>query len=456
MQSHNSQTQRTRGVAARPHTKRGFTVAAAAVLSLSLFALAGCSNSDSSSSDTTTTVAITTTVKVGALLDLTGDGKTLGLASQSVLEAGVESAAAEGVKIELDVRDTGGDPETALKELTSLNEAGVTSVIGPQTSSEAKNILPYADANGMILISQGSTASTLAVPTDSLFRMVPTDKVDGVASGDLITYFGPVTLITANRDDAGNNGLVSTVSANVTAGGNTVIAGPVYAPEDTDFAGVAQKIADAVAQADSSGGVGKAVYLAGYGEVAQILAEASGIAALQGIPFYGGDGSAQSTDLTDNASGAAFAAGSADGFASPLPVIGDDAATPPEALIKADPEPDPLAYGAYDALMILTAVFAKDGADLKGADLRTAFMTAAEGFKGVTGVVTLDASGDRATMPYAYWGICPVDKAFEWKVLGGWVPPAPTEPATATTPGTITLDDDMLCGKGSDSEAATP
>ena len=177
MQSQTPHTQPLGGLATGRHTKRGFTVAAAAVLSLSLIGLAGCSKSDSSSSDSTTTpVAITTTVKVGALLDLTGDGKTLGLASQSVLEAGVESAAAEGVKIELDVRDTGGDPETALKELTSLNEAGVTSVIGPQTSSEAKNILPYADANGMILISQGSTASTLAVPTDSLFRMVPTDN----------------------------------------------------------------------------------------------------------------------------------------------------------------------------------------------------------------------------------------------------------------------------------------
>ena len=434
--------------------RRRVTLSAGVLLSLSLFAFAGCSESEDSSSDsTTTTVAITTTAKVGALLDLTGDGQTLGLASQSVLEAGVQSAAEQGVKIELDVRDTGGDPETALKELTSLNESGVTSVIGPQTSSEAKNILPYADANGMILISQGSTASTLAVPTDSLFRMVPTDKVEGVASGDLITYFGPVTLITANRDDAGNNGLVSTVSADVAAGGNAVIAGPVYAPEDTDFAGVAQKIADAVAQADSSGGaIGRAVYLAGYGEVAQILAEASGIAALQGIPFYGGDGSAQSTDLTDNAAGAAFAAGSALGFASPLPVIGDDAATPPEALLKADPEPDPLAYGAYDALMILTAVFAKDGANLKGADMRTAFMTAAEGFKGVTGVVTLDASGDRATMPYAFWGICFTDKGFDWTVLGGWVPPAPTEPATATTPGNITIDDPKRPCKRTDSE----
>jgi branched-chain amino acid transport system substrate-binding protein len=436
--------------------RRRITLSAGVLLSLSLFAFAGCSESEDSSSDsTTTTVAITTTVKVGALLDLTGDGQTLGLASQSVLEAGVQSAAEQGVKIELDVRDTGGDPETALKELTSLNEAGVTSVIGPQTSSEAKNILPYADANGMILISQGSTASTLAVPTDSLFRMVPTDKVEGVASGDLITYFGPVTLITANRDDAGNNGLVSTVSADVAAGGGSVVAGPVYAPEDTDFASVAQKIGEAVASADSS--VQKAVYLAGYGEVAQILAEASGIASLQGIPFFGGDGSAQSTEVTENATGAAFAAGPADGFASPLPVIGDDAATPPEVLVKADPEPDPLAYGAYDALMILTSVFAKDGANLKGADLRTAFMTAAEGFKGVTGVVTLDASGDRATMPYAYWGVCKVDEAFEWKVLGSWVPPAPTEPATITKPGTITLDDEVYrCTKASDGGAKAP
>ncbi|MEX0767522.1 MAG: ABC transporter substrate-binding protein, partial [Microthrixaceae bacterium] len=195
-------------VASRPATTSRIVLAAGILLSISLFALAGCSSSDSNSAEsTTTTAAITATVKVGALLDLTGEGKTLGLASQSVLKAGVQSAAEQGVKIELDVRDTGGDPETALKELTSLNEAGVTSVIGPQTSSEAKNILPYADENGIILISQGSTASTLATPTDSLFRMVPTDKVEGVASGDLITNEGPVTLITAHREDAGNIGL---------------------------------------------------------------------------------------------------------------------------------------------------------------------------------------------------------------------------------------------------------
>jgi len=448
--------QRNKAASAKPATsanKSRFNLAAGVLLSLSLFALAGCSSSDSNSAEsTTTTAAITATVKVGALLDLTGDGKTLGLASQSVLKAGVQSAAAQGVKIELDVRDTGGDPATALKELTSLNEAGVTSVIGPQTSSEAKNILPYADANGIILISQGSTASTLATPSDSLFRMVPTDKVEGVASGDLIANAGPVTLVTAHREDAGNNGLVSTVGTNVAAGGGTVIAGPVYGPEDTDFAAVAQKIADAVATADS--GATKAVYLAGYGEVAQILAEASGIESLQNIPFYGGDGSAQSTDLTENATAATFAAGSADGYASPLPVIGDDAQTPPEVLVKADPEPDPLAYGAYDALMILTKVFAKDGASIKGADMRAAFMSAAEGYKGVTGVVTLDATGDRATMPYAYWGICQVDKAFEWKVLGGWVPPAPTEPPTTTTPGTITWDGCTTGGVGADGAAA--
>ena len=94
-------------------------------------------------------------------------------------------AKAQGVDVTLDVRDTGGDPATALKEIQSLREAGIATVIGPQTSSEAKEVLSFADEQGMLVVSQSSTASTLAIPGDALFRMIPTDQVEGVASGDL-------------------------------------------------------------------------------------------------------------------------------------------------------------------------------------------------------------------------------------------------------------------------------
>ncbi len=387
---------------------------------------AGCGTDDSGSSSTTAAApggSPRGAVTIGALLDLTGDGSTLGNASKVALEAAVDQVASQGVEVTLDVRDTGGDPATALKEIQSLREAGVTTVIGPQTSSEAEEVLSFADEQGMLVISQGSTASTLAIPDDALYRMVPTDQVEGVASGDLIMVNpGPRKVVLAHRDDAGNAGLSNAVSATVTARGGSVVPGTVvYPTEGADYAAVAQQIADAVAGADGEEEV--VVYLAGFAEVSDILAAASTIEGLSNTPFYGGDGSARAESLISDTAAAAFAAGPALGYPSPLPTISGDAAPAPEALRAASADPDPLAYAAFDALVIVVAALQKERLDASGAQLRQAFAAAASGHQGISGPVELDPAGDRATMPFAFWGVCDVDGTFEWRDLGDWVPP---------------------------------
>ncbi|MBM3662205.1 MAG: amino acid ABC transporter substrate-binding protein [Actinobacteria bacterium] len=395
--------------------------------SLAVVALGACGGSDEKSTETLapTTAGPTGSVTIGALLDLTGPGSTLGTQSRAALESALVEASSRGVSVTLDVRDTGSDPATALKEIQGLHELGITTVIGPQTSSEAREVLDFANQNGMLVISQGSTASTLAFPGDALYRLVPTDQVEGVASGDLITVNpGPRRVVVAHRDDAGNAGLASAVSATVTARGSTVVEGPVYPADDADYAEVAREIADAVG---SGGEEETVVYLAGFEEVADILAASSTIQTLENVPFYGGDGSAKSAAIIENVEAAKFAAGSALGYPSPLPTISGDATAPPEPLTKAVPDADPLAFAAYDALVIVLTALQEAGFAATGTELRNAFAAAANGFDGVSGAVQLDSAGDRSTMPFAYWGVCDVDGTYEWRELGDWVPP--------TTPG---------------------
>ena len=57
------------------------------------------------------------------------------------------------LKVELEIRDTGSNPVTALAELENLKNAGITTVIGPMISEEALAVLHYANANGMLLLS---------------------------------------------------------------------------------------------------------------------------------------------------------------------------------------------------------------------------------------------------------------------------------------------------------------
>ena len=110
-----------------------------------------------------------------------------------------------------DVAAMGAEP------IAALAAKGIHAIIGAQASSEAQAILPLANAAGILLVSQGSTASSLAIPNDALHRMVPTDKVESRATVDLMAKQSRNYLVTVGRADTGNQGLITSVTAGVPA-----------------------------------------------------------------------------------------------------------------------------------------------------------------------------------------------------------------------------------------------
>ena len=62
--------------------------------------------------------------------------------------------------------------------------------------------------------------------------------------------------------------------------------------------------------------------------------------------------------------------------------------------------------------------------------LQSAFTTAADGYRGVTGTIELDAAGDRTTSPYAFWSICASGSSGTSNGPPKWVRTGPWQPAT--------------------------
>src|ERR1051326_1315479 len=185
-----------------------------------------------------------TTIRIGALLSITGGGATLGNASVVALDLAAADINAEMQALRLPYRvetfaeDTAQVPENALTKLKALAASNVGYVIGPQTSAEAAAVRDFANANNIVLVSQGSTASSLALPNDTLFRLAPNDKLEGAAIAALMRADGIDTLVAVWRDDPGNLGLASSTTNAFLALGGTVVNGIQYPTATTNFAPV--------------------------------------------------------------------------------------------------------------------------------------------------------------------------------------------------------------------------
>jgi branched-chain amino acid transport system substrate-binding protein len=386
------------------------------------------------------------TVHIGALLSLTGGGSSLGNTSKVALTIGVQRwnaqpASARGnTKLVLDVVNTDLDPARALTGLEQLAAKGAKVVIGPQSSSEVAKIKDRAAQLGVLVVSQGSTASSLAIPGDNVFRFVPTDHVEGQAITDLMVKDGAQQIVPMWRDDAGNQGLSDTVRSEGPAQGATVTAGVRYEPDTTDFTTalgtLTTQVNDAVATVGNDHVV---VYLAGFEEVAQVLAAAKNNPALAAVAWYGGDGAAQAKQLLTNQDSAAFAI-KVHGYPSPLVALPTDRSAKDAALIKlitkrAKAPADAFTLAAYDALNVAAKAVVAAGTAPDNAALQAAFTAAADGYDGVTGTIELDAAGDRASAPYAFWSICATGAAGtpKWVRTGSWAPPTASAAAKLTT-----------------------
>src|SRR6266487_978299 len=252
--------------------------------------------------------------KIGVLVSLTGSWSSLGKNTVAALEIAadqIKTATQGRQRFQLFVRDTQLDPSRALEAIKNLDQLGVKIVIGPQSSSEVAMIKPYADAHNILVISQGSTASSLAIAGDNIFRFCPNDTREAAAIVALMWHDGIRNIVPLWRNDAGNNGLHDSVKAQFQALGGTVALGFRYEPTTTDFSAATTSIASQIIGLIAGGADSFtiAVYLAAFDEVVDVFHAAQANATLSTTVWYGSDGVAVSAALTGDMPAAAFAAG---------------------------------------------------------------------------------------------------------------------------------------------------
>lgn len=364
-------------------------------------------------------------LRIGALLSITGNWNTLGRASQAAIEIARDDVNAyleehgSSTRVTIEVADTQLSPTLAVTKMTDLAANGATVFIGPQSSAEVAAVKPAADAEGLLVVSQGSTASSLSLADDYIFRLVPDDVREAAALVALLEDDGIKALVPVARDDAGNGGLYTSTRTAFSGAGGSLSAGVRYGTDVTDFTTTIATIRAQVETLRATHADAEvAIYLAAFDEAADILAAAKDDSVLSTVKWYGSDGVVQSAALTANANAAAFA--STAGYPNPIFGLDDDAEAtwgPVAARIKARSgvDADAFALSAYDAVWLAALAHERDGATASAAAYRTAFTQTAETYSGVTGSTKLDAAGDRDAGNFDFWSIVATGVTFEWK-----------------------------------------
>lgn len=391
---------------------------------LFLFFVFGCDTNETDSPKSITTYPI------AGLFSLTGTWSSLGLTSEEVLTIAVDDVNTylEGrgslVRFSTTVYDTKLD--TALAK--TYFQSAITTlesqfIIGPQSSAEVGALVGLANESNTLLISQGSTASSLAIPNDAVFRFCPGDGPEGEAISRTAYQSGKRMLITLSRNDAGNLGLQTSVGINFGAlGGQTDPLEP-YATTETDFTAILEDLRVKIEQhIETYGASSVGVYLASFDECAQLFHQAHNDPVLSSVNWYGGDGAVLSAALLADIDAASFAASVsffAPNFGLPAqehPLLGAVVST---VNSKTGIDPDAYAISVYDAVWVLAttvADFPETTTDFNA--LKTRFAEQANRFYGLSGPVLLDANGDRASGAFDYWGIVNEGGTFSWKVVG--------------------------------------
>jgi branched-chain amino acid transport system substrate-binding protein len=376
--------------------------------------------------------------KIGVLVSLTGSWNSLGQNTVAALQLANEqlqaAAKAEhgGYRFHLFVRDTQLDPAKALAAIQDLDKRGVKIVIGPQSSAEVAMIKPYADAHNILIISQGSTASSLAISGDNIFRFCPNDRREAEAIVALMWHDGIRTIVPLWRDDAGNNGLHDSVKADFEKLGGTVATGYQYQPVTTDFSAATTSVASQITTLLIAGADPNsiAIYLAAFDEVVSVFHSAANDSTLSSAHWYGSDGVALSAALTGDVNAAAFAASA--GYPNPtfgLPDALQSLWQPVANAIEARTSitADAFALSAYDALFVVARAL-QDAGNLKDfAGFKDAFVNAANAYSGVTGSTALDSAGDRLNADFDFWAVRLTNGNYGWTRIGAY------------TNGTLTL-----------------
>lgn len=399
----------------------------------------------------------TPVARIGAIVSLDGASPTDAAKLEAMRLAADEynrrsEAAAGPLYVDLEVvraslvpaaATAASPPALGALEAAYAGGAGPSYYVGPSTSGNAARVLGFANANNITLVSPSSTAASLAIGGDALFRLAPNDALQGRVIADvihnrqghiiagLINGSGVDAVVSLVRNDTWGRGLDASASERLASHGITV-SRMLHVPHGADWPDIAGRLDSQIGSLQAAGSRVAVLHIGFQGDFAAIAGQAAGHGRIAAVPWYGTDGVAHGRFVVGNPVSLALAdAANLTATAFDPPASPKRDAVDAALAARGVSAPGAYVYASYDAVHILAGAvemaLEERGASHSPADVRGMVRAAAAAYEGALGDVELGRSGDlRSPNGYATWAV--EDGAW---VRAGAHPPTPVVPVGA-------------------------
>lgn len=334
------------------------------------------------------------TIKIGMGAPMTGDNAQFGIdISQGAKIAVADAGELEGFKFELVAEDDGGTPEGGAAVANKLvADPNVVAVAGHIFSGATASAMPIYEKVGIPMMSASATNPDLTKGGSKVFNRVAfTDSAQGKFAADYIfNVLGKKNIAVMHDGQAYGKGLADVVAARFKEIGGTVVDQVAITPAETDYTAPLSSVAAKKPEV---------LYYGGYVQEAVVLVNQMAQSGLQGVIFFGCDGT-YGADFIErggkNAEGAYAVA--------LIPPASDEVKAFNEKYKtefgKEAGSLSPYTWNAYDSaatLIVAIKQVATKGADGSLVIPRGALVNAVrtlKDYKGLSGTITCDATGE--------------------------------------------------------------
>ncbi|HEY5695789.1 MAG TPA: penicillin-binding protein activator, partial [Candidatus Saccharimonadales bacterium] len=187
------------------------------------------------------------TYKVGILMAFTGGSSNMGYGTMKGIQLAKKQLNANN--IELIQADSRCDPKTAKTAMQSLVDKGVVAVIGDGCSSASLAALPLANNSKIPMVSPSASSTTLSIPNDYFFRVVPSDNYQAKFMARAIRAKGITNVAVFYTNEPYGAAMNKSFQEQFQILGGSVVATAYAEPDDINLAPEMQKLKAAKPQA---------------------------------------------------------------------------------------------------------------------------------------------------------------------------------------------------------------